>query len=313
MRIVGFNLAEIWIEGDIERERRVDDGFSIETSAGRVLGVEGGEAGGGVVEKMGRGEGAIGSKADVATGGDIFKAGEGAELQAEAIDFLRDEGPEGRLVVFGDEAAEAEAPGLELFGAEPQALEGEREGGDEALRGDAAFGIPECIEAEIVALAFVFRSVGLDAERVDEEFVGVLAIVIGVEEDADDVVAEDVFAFGEAGADAAGGRLADEDDVEIVLVIADPGAGLAADGGAVVGLALAEIVNAEHVGAGGTVDELFEERLARDFGDADLFDVRGRVLRGEGEREQEERQGSTDLHVEDCTRAGAFWLLSESG
>ena len=165
------------------------------------------------------------------------------------------------------------------------------------MRGDAAFGVPEGVEAEIVILAFAIGGIGLDAERVHEEFVGVLAVVIGVQEDADEIVAEDVFAFREARPGAAGGGVADEDDVEVGLVIADPGVGLAADGGAVVGLALAEIANAQHVGAGGSVEELFDERLARDPGDADVPDLGRGVLRGERKREQEERQGRGDLHV----------------
>ena len=79
--------------------------------------------------------------------------------------------------------------------AEAKALEGDGEGGDEAFGGDAAFGIPERIEAEIVILAFVVDCVTLDAVRVDEEFVGALAVVIGIEEYADYIVTEDIFAF----------------------------------------------------------------------------------------------------------------------
>jgi len=102
-----------------------------------------------------------------------------------------------------------------------------------------------------------------------------------------------------------GGRgwgLADEDGVDIFIVVADPGAGLAADGRAVIWLALAEIVNALHIGAGVAVEELFEERFAGDFGDADVFylscDLGGGFLRTEGEGKERESQGCADRHVQ---------------
>ena len=76
--IVGFDLAEIGIQGNVERERRVDDGFGVEAGAGRVLRFKRGDAGGGIIEEMGGGKGAIGGEADVAAGGDVFKASESA-------------------------------------------------------------------------------------------------------------------------------------------------------------------------------------------------------------------------------------------
>ncbi len=71
---------------------------------------------------------------------------------------------------------------------------------------------------------------------------------------------------------------------------------------AVIWLALAEIVNALHIGAGVAVEELFEERLAGDFEDADVFDLVGDLgggfLRTEGEGKERERQGCADRHVQ---------------
>lgn len=64
--------------------------------------------------------------------------------------------------------------------------------------------------------------------------------MIGIEEDANDVVAEDVFGFSEASTGGAWGRLADEDGVEVLIIVPDPGARFAAYGFSVARLALAE-------------------------------------------------------------------------
>jgi hypothetical protein len=80
------------------------------------------------------------------------------------------------------------------------------------------------------------------------------------------VVAEDVLALGQAGAGLAGRRVADEDRVKVSIVVADPGGSLAADGHAVAGLALAEVVNAAQVGAPGAAKELLDPRRAGQLG-----------------------------------------------
>lgn len=118
----------------------------------------------------------------------------------------------------------------------------------------------------------------------------------------------------------AGWGLADEDGVDIFIVVADPGAGLAADGRAVIWLALAEIVNALHIGAGVAVEELFEERFAGDFGDADVFylscDLGGGFLRTEGEGKERERARAPRTGMfNSCTRTrglGSFSRDSET-
>ena len=142
---------------------------------------------------------------------------------------------------------------------------------------ELAFRIPERIEAEIVALGFAERGIGLNAEWIDEELVPALAGAVGIEEDADHVVAHDVFALGHAGARLSGRRIADEDGVKVLIVVADPGRGLAADRNAVAGLALAEIVDALHVAARCAAEELLEPRRAGQFWDMNISYLRGAV------------------------------------
>lgn len=120
----------------------------------------------------------------------------------------------------------------------------------------------------------------LHAEGIDEEFVPTLAGVVGIEEDADRVVAEDVLALGQAGARLAGRRVADEDGVKVPLVVADPGGGFAADGHAVAGLALAEVVDAAEVGARGAAEELLEAWRGVQLGDLNILYLSGLYLSG---------------------------------
>ena len=222
-------------------------------------------------------EGGIRNHLQIAPGRDVLQAGHLAELRHEARYLLGNIRPEGILVIGRDAAEQPETPGLHGLGGKAQAAEGNRHHGDVSLGCEPALRIPEGVEAEIVALAFgLDRGIGLNAEGIDEEFVAALAGVVGIEEDADQVVAQDVLALGHAGARLAGRRVADENRVEVLIVVADPGGSLAADGHAVAGLALAEIVHALHVGARRAAEELLDSRRAGQLGDLNIFDLGGR-------------------------------------
>src|SRR6185312_16661732 len=95
----------------------------------------------------------------------------------------------------------------------------------------------------------------------------------GVEEDADEVVAEYVFALAQTGADFTGRRGADKDDVEIFVIPADPGGGFEAQGDAVAGVALAKIFDAKHVRTGAAFEEVFDLWSGGDSRYFDVFDL----------------------------------------
>ena len=71
--------------------------------------------------------------------------------------------------------------------------------------------------------------------------------MIGIEKDADEIVIEDVFAFAHASANLPGGCMADKNDVEILLIPANPGRCLLANRDAISRRTLAEVVDPKHV------------------------------------------------------------------
>ncbi len=158
----------------------------------------------------------------------------------ETFDPVGDVGPINELVGARDDAGERDAPGLGGRLGEAQALERQGDAGDEAEIGDAAFGIPHGVEAEVVTLAFGVEAVELHAERIGGEDEAALLVVEGIEEDLDAFVARDVLAFGEPGADLGGVVVADEDGVDVLVVVGEEDLGLEAGRVAVAGHVLAE-------------------------------------------------------------------------
>ena len=140
----------------------------------------------------------------VAAGRDIFQTGHVSDLLIETFHSLGDVGPEGIFIGGGDDAHQREAPGLRGRAGETQAAKGNGHHGRESLGSQAAFGVPQRIEAEVVILTLAFDRVGLNPVRIHKEFVAALVVVVGVEDDAHHVIAEDVFALGHAGAGLAG-------------------------------------------------------------------------------------------------------------
>ncbi len=118
---------------------------------------------------------------EIAAGRDLFEPRHGAELRREAIDFLRDERPERRLVIVRDETAEPEAPRLHAGRRESQAAERNREHREKALERDARLRRPQRVEAGVVAQRIGQDRIGLHARGVEEELVVTLAVVIGIE------------------------------------------------------------------------------------------------------------------------------------
>ena len=221
--------------------------LGVEARAEVALAAEGGHAESGVVQEVRAGEGRVGNELQIAAGRNIFQPAQVAELLVEAIHLLRHVRPEGVLIVDGDQPEQRETPGLSGGAREAQAAERDGHHGRISLRSQAACGIPQRIEAEIVALALGLDPVRLHAVRIHEELIAALAIVIGVQDHAHYVVAEDVLAFRHAGARLVSGRFAYEHRIKVHVVVTDPRRSLAADGHAIAGLPLAEIVDALHV------------------------------------------------------------------
>jgi hypothetical protein len=93
----------------------------------------------------------------------------------------------------------------------------------------------------------------------------------GIEHKLNGVVVLYVFAAGEMGANLGGIVEADEDDVEILLVVPEIGDGALGGRGAVVGIALDEAFGDGHersgVSGGAHLKKVFEDRLVIEAGD----------------------------------------------
>ena len=159
-------------------------------------------------------------------------------MLAEPFEPARDVGPEGVFVVADDRPTQRETPGLRRGVGKPEALEGNGHPDDEPVRRQPSVRAPEGVEAVVVGLTFGHDPIKLDAERVDAEQVGAAAIVERVEKDADDIVTEDPFAPGHAGANFVGLILAHKDHVQVLVVVGEVRRRLLADWNAIARLAL---------------------------------------------------------------------------
>src|SRR5439155_829908 len=124
---------------------------------------------------------------------------------------------------------------------EAQIAERDRKPHHVAVRSRAAVRLPDGVEAVVVVLPFRHEGVGLNAERVRQKQVGVLAVAKRVEVHGDGVVRSGLLPLGERGADQRRGVLADEHDVQVGVVVGHVGGGRRARRIAVAGIALAEI------------------------------------------------------------------------
>ena len=163
---------------------------------------------------------------------------------------------------------------------------------DKAAAGNFSVRIPDSVErsVEVCAGFFFARGLGPDrvplhAERRGLEGIGAAAIMKGVEHDLDLIVVEDVFAARHASADFAGIIEAHEDDVEILLVIAEVGIGGLGDGLAIVRIALGEAGNLRHLQSDFALrlhrQEVIERRAVLEAGDRESRE-RSRGLTGVG-------------------------------
>ena len=80
----------------------------------------------------------------------------------------------------------------------------------------------------------------------------------------------------------AGRRAAHENHIEVLIVITDPRGSCTADGHSIAGSALAEIVDALHVGARVSVQELLDMGPLGYFRNLNIFDLGGRRCLGRG-------------------------------
>ena len=102
----------------------------------------------------------------------------------------------------------------------------------------------------------------MNPERVRQECVGAAMIVECVEHDLDRVVVEDVIATGEPGADFIWFRVkADEDDVQVPVIVAQIGVSLLGGRLAIVRNPLRELINLGKFSFPGTARLHFKECL----------------------------------------------------
>ena len=134
LRIVGFHLAEIGIERDVQRERVVNHRLGVQPRAEVRLAAEGRHARVGLIQKVRPAESGIRNQLQIAPRRDVLQAGHLGQLRHEARYLLGDIRPEGILVVGGDAAVQPEAPGLHGLRGKAQAAEGNRHHGDVSLR-----------------------------------------------------------------------------------------------------------------------------------------------------------------------------------
>src|ERR1051326_7138710 len=169
------------------------------------------------------------------------------------------------LVIVRNYALEDDAPGLLWTIGKTQTLERNGHHADVALRGYLAPGIPDRVPRGIVAVIVSPDVIELDAAGIDHETIGTAAIVEGIDVNLHLVmIGINLFAPGHAGANLT--RLiveANEDGVEILLIVADVNHCLLDCGRAFFRAQLHEIVDRGHVwrvGAGLHLEKVFELR-----------------------------------------------------
>src|SRR5262249_26743288 len=174
--------------------------------------------------------------------------------------------------VAGDDAAQGDSPAAGAAGprVESQAFEGNRKQNGITVAGDPAPGLPDGVKAEIVVVdALDGDAVELDAQRVGEELIGALAVMKGIERDADRVVAGDLFALDHVRAQRARISLADKGHIKVVIIVGEECRRGLAGGRAIVRLALAEVSDRELGLARPAGDEIFQLRRMVHPGNAD--------------------------------------------
>src|SRR5438067_5912120 len=127
-------------------ERVVNDRFGLEAGAMVFIGSERRRAVRRVIQKMRVPERGVWDQLNIAAGRNLFEPVGVTKLCAEPVHLLGDIRPERRLIIRGDETAQADPPGLHVFRPEAQTLERNGHAGYEASGSDTAFGIPKGVE-----------------------------------------------------------------------------------------------------------------------------------------------------------------------
>ncbi len=203
------------------------------------------------------------------------------KLLHNALNAPADVRPPRGFVLANDAAAQAYTPGLYRLATKAKALERDGEPDDVAIRRQASLRVPKCVEAIVFALSFGEDGVGLDTKRITKKVIGSPAVVEGVEEDADHVVAESVFALGHASADLPGLVFAHKNDIEVLVVVGEIRGRWLAHWHAVAGVTLAKAGDDGFVFARGSIQKVFEPGRPFDTGDpqdGEAFEVPYAVL-----------------------------------
>ncbi len=295
LRLVRLHLAEVGIDRSVEDQALAKDQLRIEADAGV------GEIP--LFESRERTIHSIGNELHVPARFHPFHL-DAARLREKAVDAGRGLRPERPVARMRAPSLEEEPPGLPGSVGKSYALEGEGEPDHEPAIGPLAFRIPERVESAVDLSALDEERVELHAEGVGAELVAAALVVEGVEIHIDEiVVAIHALPPGETRPHLL--RLVvegDEDDVEVLVVIAEIDVGGLRRRGAVARRPLLEAGEAGHAAFQPTARLHVEEVLERRR-DLDPLDLDGRPRRdeilsaGEGGREQKRRDSEREGRI----------------
>src|SRR5215470_1912943 len=152
LRLVGFNLAEVRIDGRIEHETVVQDELGVQADLGlHGLAVEKRMVRVAVIDVAKAAQQSVGNELNVAGRRNAVDPGGGRSLIEPPLDAIGDSRPKQILIGARNAAVQNDPPLLFVIPGEPQALKGNFHEQQVALVRKPAFGIPNRIERGIKA------------------------------------------------------------------------------------------------------------------------------------------------------------------
>ena len=293
LRDIGLDLREVGVEGGVDRVP--GRGLPLHVDADVSCPV-------GVPERLARRLGCrhvlarrVGGEDEAAGAGQPEEADQGLRVADEAVGAARDGPAVDRVAVVARVVApDEDAPLLRVALRVAQRREGDPHLRRPAEIGDARRGVVEDVGREVLVLRGVVEDgVALLAARAHAELEGGEALAAGVEQDGHVVVgAHDLVALHEGRADTRGVRvLAAQADVEVPVVVGDPGGRLRLRGHVVAGSRLPELVEDGGPLPAGVGEDPVQADLAVHAADGQGGGSLGGARHRAGEQGEEGRRG----------------------